>query len=157
MQRCVIRRPNDREDTREVSDVEIFLTLAEELHFGRTAELRPLFDAFAAHRPPASRCVPGRPTCCWPGSQSKSAFLPHHLVRRRPTALRPSAREGEAERDDSRQLPDPAIQDCGRRRLARMVAAPGRPARVPRALPEGDLKRIVRCTLQDESHSGTAR
>ncbi|WP_206061728.1 helix-turn-helix domain-containing protein [Nonomuraea basaltis] len=38
MQRCVNRRVHAGEDTREIRDVEIFLTLAEGLRVGRTAE-----------------------------------------------------------------------------------------------------------------------
>ncbi|MEV4113523.1 LysR family transcriptional regulator [Nonomuraea sp. NPDC049695] len=38
VQHCVNRRLNVREDTREISDIEILLTPAEELHFARTVE-----------------------------------------------------------------------------------------------------------------------
>ncbi|MEU7861126.1 hypothetical protein [Nonomuraea sp. NPDC049141] len=38
VQHCVNRGLNVRADTREIGDVEIFLTSAEELNFGRTAE-----------------------------------------------------------------------------------------------------------------------
>lgn len=37
VQHCVNHRLNVRADTREIGDVEIFLTPAEELNFGRTA------------------------------------------------------------------------------------------------------------------------